>query len=63
MIRKISDAGKMPDRGRFKETPLYDGNDPIIERCWHYRYVGKDAAAEMYRQSICLEEYLEQASR
>lgn len=35
----------------------------IIYEPWHYRYVGKDAAAEMYRQSICLEEYLEQASR
>ena len=24
---------------------------------WHYRYVGEDAAAEIYRQGICLEEY------
>lgn len=26
---------------------------------WHYRYVGKKAAAEIYEQGICLEEYLE----
>lgn len=25
---------------------------------WHYRYVGKDAAGEIYRKSICLEEYV-----
>lgn len=26
---------------------------------WHYRYVGKKAAAEIYEQGVCLEEYLE----
>lgn len=26
---------------------------------WHYRYVGKDAAKEIYEKGICLEEYLE----
>lgn len=26
---------------------------------WHYRYVGKDAASDIYRQGITLEEYLE----
>ncbi|MBE6007835.1 MAG: D-alanyl-D-alanine carboxypeptidase family protein [Lachnospiraceae bacterium] len=26
---------------------------------WHYRYVGKKAAKEIYEQGICLEEYLE----
>lgn len=26
---------------------------------WHYRYVGITAAAEMYQQNLCLEEYLE----
>lgn len=31
----------------------------IIYEPWHYRYVGKDAAKEMYEQGICLEEYLE----
>ena len=25
---------------------------------WHYRYVGKDAAEEIYHQGICLEEYI-----
>ncbi len=27
---------------------------------WHYRYVGKEAAEEIYRQGLCLEEYLGQ---
>lgn len=26
---------------------------------WHYRYVGEDAAKEIYERRICLEEYLE----
>lgn len=26
---------------------------------WHYRYVGKEAAEEIFRKGICLEEYLE----
>lgn len=26
---------------------------------WHYRYVGKEAAQEIYSQGICLEEYIE----
>ena len=26
---------------------------------WHYRYVGVDAAQEIYNENICLEEYLE----
>lgn len=30
----------------------------IIYEPWHYRYVGKDAAAEIYEQGLCLEEYL-----
>lgn len=25
---------------------------------WHYRYVGKEAAREIYEQGLCLEEYL-----
>lgn len=25
---------------------------------WHYRYVGKEAAREMVRRGVCLEEYL-----
>lgn len=32
----------------------------IIYEPWHYRYVGKEAAKEIYDQGICLEEYLEQ---
>ena len=27
---------------------------------WHYRYVGKEAAKEIHKKGICLEEYLEQ---
>lgn len=30
----------------------------IINEPWHYRYVGAEAAAEMYRSGVCLEEYL-----
>lgn len=29
------------------------------EEVWHYRYVGAEAAAEMYEEGLCLEEYLE----
>lgn len=25
---------------------------------WHYRYVGRNAAEEIYHQGICLEEYI-----
>ncbi len=31
----------------------------IINEPWHYRYVGKTAAREMYEQNLCLEEYIE----
>lgn len=27
---------------------------------WHYRYVGKKAALEIYEQGVCLEEYLDE---
>lgn len=30
----------------------------IMNEPWHYRYVGENAAKEMYEQRICLEEYL-----
>jgi len=30
----------------------------IIYEPWHYRYVGKEAAKEIYEQGVCLEEYL-----
>lgn len=32
----------------------------IIYEPWHYRYVGKKAAKEIYKSNLCLEEYLEQ---
>lgn len=32
----------------------------IIYEPWHYRYVGRDAAREMYRKNLTLEEYLQQ---
>jgi len=32
----------------------------IIYEPWHYRYVGVDAAKEMYETGLCLEEYLTQ---
>lgn len=34
----------------------------IIYEPWHYRYVGKEAAAEIYEEGVCLEEYLDKAS-
>ena len=30
----------------------------IISEPWHYRYVGKDAAQEIFNRDITLEEYL-----
>ena len=30
----------------------------ISNEPWHYRYVGTDAAAEIHKRGICLEEYL-----
>lgn len=40
----------------------YPGNKTdltgVAEEVWHYRYVGVEAAAEIYEQGICLEEYL-----
>ncbi len=30
----------------------------IIYEPWHYRYVGREAAAEIHEQGVCLEEYL-----
>lgn len=31
----------------------------ISNEPWHYRYVGKDAAIEMFNSGLCLEEYIE----
>ena len=31
----------------------------IINEPWHYRYVGKEVASEIYSQGICLEEYID----
>lgn len=31
----------------------------ISNEPWHFRYVGQEAAEEIYRRGICLEEYLE----
>lgn len=31
----------------------------IIYEPWHYRYVGRDAAQEIFEQGVCLEEYLD----
>lgn len=35
----------------------------ISNEPWHYRYVGKKAATEMYKQGLCLEEYLSSNSQ
>lgn len=34
----------------------------IVYEPWHYRYVGREAASEIYHENICLEEYLEKIS-
>ena len=31
----------------------------VAEEVWHYRYVGTEAALEIYEQGVCLEEYTE----
>ena len=31
----------------------------IIYEPWHYRYVGKEVAAEIHDLGVCLEEYLQ----
>lgn len=33
----------------------------IMYEPWHYRYVGREAAAEIYEKDVCLEEYLGKA--
>lgn len=35
----------------------------VANEPWHYRYVGSEAAAEIYERGICLEEYLGEAER
>lgn len=35
----------------------------IAEEVWHYRYVGVEAATEMYEQGLCLEEYLDKIEK
>lgn len=35
----------------------------ILDEPWHYRYVGKDAAWEIYSQGLCLEEYIQLLSQ
>ncbi len=31
----------------------------VINEPWHYRYVGKEVASEIYAQGLCLEEYID----
>lgn len=35
----------------------------ISNEPWHYRYVGKDAALEMFTSGMCLEEYIDQLNQ
>lgn len=35
----------------------------IIYEPWHYRYVGKDYARQIYKSGLCLEEWLEYAAK
>ena len=32
----------------------------IVYEPWHYRYVGKEYAQDIYKKGLCLEQYLEQ---
>lgn len=34
----------------------------VINEPWHYRYVGKEVAAQIYKKGICLEEYLNKSN-
>lgn len=51
---------------KYGFTFRYPGNKTeltgVAEEVWHYRYVGVEAATEMYEQGLCLEEYLSQAA-
>ncbi len=64
------DSIKQRDRGRLAENAhtygfikRYPSNRTditgVINEPWHYRYVGKEAASEIYSQGICLEEYID----
>lgn len=35
----------------------------VMDEPWHYRFVGKDAAWEIYSQGLCLEEYIQALSQ
>ena len=35
----------------------------VMDEPWHYRYVGLDAAWEIYSQGLCLEEYIQSLSQ
>ena len=39
--------------------PDKDSVTGISYEPWHYRYVGKEAAAEMHSSGVCLEEYID----
>lgn len=43
----------------LKNSYKYGFISGISEKVWHYRYVGKEVAKEIYDKGICLEEYLE----
>ncbi len=43
----------------FRYPGSKTGITGTAEEVWHYRYVGQEAAKEIYERGICLEEYLE----
>lgn len=53
-------AGNAHKYGFIKRYPS-DKTDitGVINEPWHYRYVGKEAALEIYSQGMCLEEYID----
>lgn len=42
----------------FRYPGYKTGITHVAEEVWHYRYVGVEAATEMYEKGLCLEEYL-----
>ena len=46
------------DKGFFRYPGDKTDITGVAEEVWHYRYVGVEAATEMYEKGLCLEEYL-----
>ena len=58
LVEKIEGIVRIWQRSREKRI---NREEEIVYEPWHYRYIGKEAAAEIYTDQICLEEYMENA--